>query len=99
MTHPATAPTLPCPARWPAMPPTIAPLIHPLASAAAGASAIPRMAVQRISSFMAVLQKKSVAATSLVAVIGSRQGVTFPGQDYVTRRPDVGPCRQPLPNL
>jgi hypothetical protein len=31
--------------------------MHPFASAAAGVNAIPRMAVQRISDFMAVLQK------------------------------------------
>src|ERR1700676_382392 len=71
MMHPATAPTLPCPARWPATPPTMAPLMHPFASAAAGANAMPRMAVQRISGFMAVLRKNPVVATIRVAMIGS----------------------------
>src|ERR1700676_2704924 len=61
MMHPATAPTLPCPARWPATPPTMAPLMHPFASAAAGANAMPRTAVQRISGFMAVLRIAVVA--------------------------------------
>jgi hypothetical protein len=32
--------------------------MHPFASAAAGANAMPRMAVQRISGFMVVLRKK-----------------------------------------
>src|SRR4030088_51552 len=67
MMHPATAPTLPCPAIWPAMPPTMAPLMHPFASAA-GANAIPRMAVQRISSFIAVLRKTDAAPIRIVTI-------------------------------
>src|SRR4030088_3270211 len=61
MMHPATAPTLPCPARWPATPPTMAPLMHPFASAAAGANAMPRIAVQRINGFMLGLRKLATA--------------------------------------
>src|SRR5450631_4550604 len=64
MTHPAAAPTLPCPAMWPAMPPTMAPLMQPFASAAAGANIRTRMAVViingfMINGFMALLQMTS----------------------------------------
>src|SRR6267378_5713501 len=55
----SNGPTLPCPARWPATPPTIAPLMQPFATALAGANAMPRMAVQRINGFTAVLRKNS----------------------------------------
>src|SRR4030088_3156267 len=85
MMHPATAPTLPCPAIWPAMPPTIAPLMHPFASAA-GANAITRIAVQRISSFIAVLRKTDAAPIRIVT-IGSQMAHDIP--------PTPSPCRPP----
>jgi hypothetical protein len=50
--------------------------MHPFASALAGANAMPRMAVQRINGFMAVL-RKTVAATIQVAVIGSGGAGTY----------------------
>src|ERR1700730_7624034 len=59
MMHPATAPTLPCPARWPATPPTIAPLMHPFASAVGQEKIMARMAAQMMSGFIEVLQKMS----------------------------------------
>src|SRR5882724_6301554 len=58
MMHPATAPTLPCPARWPATPPTMAPLMHPFASAAGQEKARPRIAVQTMSGFIGILHKE-----------------------------------------
>jgi hypothetical protein len=50
-THPAAAPTLPCPATEPATPPAMAPLMHPLAWAAEE-NASPRTAAQMKSLLM-----------------------------------------------
>src|SRR3981081_3338560 len=100
MIHPATAPTLPCPAKWPATPPTIAPLIHPFASAAAGANARPRIAVQKISSFMAALRKK-LRRNNVGCGDWFRKSIIFPRQDYFAGRPTAvrWRYRQSPPNL
>src|SRR6476646_5588480 len=77
MTHPAAAPSLPCPAMWPATPRTMAPLMHPLASAGETNASANRQAVAKTAAFM------TFSEMTILQWIKSREGWPFPSKPRI----------------